>query len=281
MTVEDIKKMQRKEAAEKKRKARQALHKLGVSTKGQLLRTDKWRALEMGDKEKEWKKKLAFIPLMQVRKFGEANLKNLQQLQDRLVAVMRLRGGATTTKKHQKGRSLGRTVVPGGPVPRNAQERTNHHSGTIQLKCHTDCELRQLQTDVTVTLTACIEEAFGHLPWYKAAKEAFKNVPENRRLPDSSLPGSNIWWNWNVNKSTSHIDANAIGPCFVLTPYTYNGGELLCGANNIKMPMVAGQVVAGVWQRFPHCSDKLFGGDRYSFVVYFDYRMLNRDYWIK
>jgi hypothetical protein len=98
------------------------------------------------------------------------------------------------------------------------------------------------------------------------------------------LPGSNIWWNWNDHESEEHIDWNAVAPCFVLTPYTYRGAELLCGIGSgeiLKVPMKAGQVVGGSWQRFPHCSDKLKSGERFSFVVYFDYRMLSDNYWIR
>jgi len=284
LSREDIKKMQRHQAVERKRAARQAYRENGVSSKGQLTLGNKWRVLEMGNhKEDIWKKKLSFVPVAQVRAFSKGNLAKLQELQERLVAAMRLRGGdvATKTKKHQKGVSLGLTVISGGKRPNNPQELSNSYSGTIQLKKHSPTELRMLQNEVTATITACIEEAFGGVNWYKAVKEAYKKVPHNRRLPDSSLPASNIWWNWNVNKSTSHIDANAMPPCFVLTPYTYNGAELLCSASNLKIPLIAGQVIGGAWQRFPHCNDQLFGDERYSFVAYFDHRMLCESYWIR
>lgn len=99
-------------------------------------------------------------------------------------------------------------------------------------------------------------------------------------LPNSSLPGAQIWWNWNTTKSRSHIDDNAVSPCFVLTPYTYRGAELLSGANDLKIPMKAGKVEGGSWQRFPHCNDILLDLERYSFVVYFDERMLQENYWV-
>jgi hypothetical protein len=281
LTDKDIREMQRQEAVERKKLARQAYRESGVGTRGKLTAADKWRVLEMGDTEDTWKRKLSFIPALQVGTFSTENLKKLQEAQERLVEAVRLRGGAQTTKKHQKGVSMGVTVSPGGRRPRNPQERSRDYSGTIQLKTFESADMKQQQEEVTAILTECIEEAFGHVSWYKAAKEAFRNVPKNRRLPNSSLPGSNIWWNWNINKSTSHIDSNAVSPCFVLTPYTYNGAELLCGANNHKIPMEAGKVVGGSWHQFPHCNDTLWSGERYSFVVYFDYRMLQKSYWIR
>jgi len=285
LSEEGKKKMQCWLAAERKKAARKALRAHGVSSKGKLRADNKWRVLEMGDhKEETWKRKLSFVPLAQVGTFGKDNLTKLQLLQDRLVAAVRLRGGArdkTKTKKHQTGLSLGLTVISGGRRPTNPRERKAEYSGTIQAKTHSNVEMQALQEEVTAIITTCIEEAFGHVNWYKAAKEAFQKVPSNRRLSKSSLPASNIWWNWNTNGSTAHIDTNAVSPCFVLTPYTYNGAELLCQANNLKIPLTAGQVIGGSWQRFPHCNDELFSDERYSFVVYFDYRMLCEAYWIR
>ena len=235
----------------------------------------------MGDMEDTWKRKLSFIPALQVGKFSTENLKKLQEAQERLVEAVRLRGGAQTTKSHQKGVSMGVTVSPGGRRPQNPQECSREFSGTIQLKTFQSAVMKQLQEEVTAILTECIEEAFGHVNWCKAAKEAFRNVPKNRRLPNSSLPGSNIWWNWNANKLTSHIHSNAVSPCFVLTPHTHDGAELLCGANNHKTPMEAGKAVGGSWHRFPHCNDTLWSGERHSFVVHFDCRMSQKSHWIR
>jgi len=244
-----------------------------------------WRVLQMGDfAEKRWMEKLSFIPVVHIKPFGVENLAKLQEVHERLVDAVRIRGGAKGikgTKKHQKGTSLGRTVAPGGERPSICKERHHHYSGTIQLKHHEHEELRDLQVEVQQVLTACIEEAFGQVHWYKVAKEVFRRVPANRRLPNSSVPASNIWWNWNDHQSQVHIDWNAVAPCFVLTPYTYKGAELLCQANNVKIPMKAGQIVGGGWHRFPHCNDKLLSVDRYSFVVYFDYRCLCDTYWVK
>jgi len=115
MLESDIKKLQRAEAAAKKKNGRQVRRLKGLTSKGRLF--EKWRVLEMGDKEDTWKKKLSFIPMAEIKHFGQENLMRLQQLQDRLVEVVRLRGGAraaTKTNKHQKGQSFGMTVAPGG-----------------------------------------------------------------------------------------------------------------------------------------------------------------------
>ena len=135
--------------------------------------------------------------------------------------------------------------------------------------------------EVQQVVTACIEEAFSHVKWYKVVKEVFRRVPESRRLPNSSMPASNIWWNWNDHESPVHINWNAVAPCFVLTPYTYKGAELLCQAKNMKISMKAGQAVGGGWQQFPHSSDKLHSVNRYSFVVYFDCHCMDKSYWVK
>lgn len=282
LTAKEIRALQREVAATRKKQKRQKDRANGVSQRGNLSAEAKWRELEMGDYDEEiWKKKLSFMPNLQIGTFGSDNLAKLQDVQNRLVEVVRLRGGAnaTETTKHQKGLSLGRTVCSGGSRPRNPSEQHDNYSGTIQLKTFDNPEVQQLQVEVTATLTACIEEAFGKAHWFKVTKECFRKVPINRRLPDSSLPGSNIWWSWNDHKSKPHIDRNAVGPCFVLTPCTYHGAELLCG--DLKIPLKAGQVVGGAWQQLPHCNDKLLSGDRYSFVVYFDYRMLQDTYWIR
>lgn len=283
MTESDIKKLQRYKAAEIKKFNRQVRRSKGLNTRGRLL--GKWRVLEMGDEEETWKKKLSFIPVVEIKKFGRNNLRRLQKLQDRLVEVVRLRGGARTatkSKTHQKGQSLGMTVAPGGRRPVNPLERSQiGYSGTVQTVRFKDDGMAELQREATTVITACIEEAFGSSKWYNAVKQAFAKISVYRRLRNTTLPASNIWWNWKANKSTAHIDINTVGPCFVLTPYTYNGAELLCDKDNIKIPMVAGKIVGGLWQRYPHCNDQLLDDERYSFVVYFDVAMLRETYWVR
>ena len=283
MTEEDVSAVQKLVKSWKRKQARETSRANGVSSRGRLVTNQQWRVLQMGDyDEKTWMAKLSFVPIAQIASYGAENLKRLQDVHERLVAAVRLRGGAaTTTTKHQKGTSLGLTVAPGGRIPHACGERDSHYSGTIQPKQHSRKELNNLQVEVQRILTACVEEAFGNTQWYKATKEAFRRVPANRRLPNSTMPASNIWWNWNDHSSEVHIDWNTVSPCFVLTPYTYEGAELLCQANNMKIPLKAGQIVGGSWQRFPHCSDKLRSTDRYSFVVYFDYRCLCKTYWVK
>ena len=292
ITEAEIRKMQRAEAAERKRQARKVYRGQGVSPKGVLVKGEKWREISMGDEISVWKKKLSFVPVMEIGSFGKENQAKLQSLQERLVKVVRLRGGATIesapasnaakrTKKHQKGVSMGLTVAPGGRRPQNPLTSTRHYSGTIQHKKFTDATMLELQNEAVQVLTDCIEEAFGPSLWYTAVKQAFRNIPENRRLPNTPLPASGIWWNWNVGKSEPHIDSNVMMPCFVFTPYTYHGAELLCSATNMKIPMEAGRIVGGSWARYPHCNDRLLSGERYSFVVYMDYRLLDDNYWVR
>lgn len=283
LTPLEVDKEQRKLAVEKKKELRALLRKHGVAAKGALRLDNQWRVLHMGDHDEEvWRGKLSFIPLAKVGKFGEENQARLHRLQDHLEAI-HLRGGfnVIATRRHQKGTSFGMTVCPGGRRPNNPRERHTHFSGTIQLKKFKDAELQSTQEEVIACMTACIEEAFGKNHWYIAAKDAFRNVPQNRRLPSSSLPASNIWWSWNDHESMPHIDTNTTTPCFVLTPYTYHGAELLCGTNELKIPLHTGKVVGGSWNRHPHCNDTLLSGNRYSFVAYFDYRMLGPTYWLK
>ena len=284
-TVSDVevRAMQRKVAAARKKQKRNMLRREGISTTGTLLQ--EWRLLTMGDQKEEiWAKKLSFIPTVQLGHIGAQNLARLQSLNEKLIQEVRLRGGATTTQKHKKGKSLGRTVAPGGTLTRQLQEREGRHvSGSIQMARGVDAKLQKEVTDI---VTACLEEAFGMQHWYRATKQCFSKVPSNRRLPHSSLPGSNIWWSWKGHKqmlppeNEVHIDTNTLPPCFVFCPHTYKGAELLLGAGiNRKIPMPAGRVVGGSWQRFPHCNAKLSGSeDRYSFVVYFNYRMLQDSY---
>ena len=225
-----------------KKNTRKANREKGVSTQGHLTAADKWRRLELGDSSKVCVEKLSFLPILRVGNFGPENLARLQRVQASLVEAVRRKGGGvatTKTEKHQPGISLGRTVVNGGKRPAaHPQEEAVKYSGTIQLKTLPK-QFGPLQQEVTDVITACIEEAFGDHHWYRACKQSFEKVPENRRLPNSSVPGSNIWWSWNHHKPAAHIDQNAVGPCFVLCPHTYCGGELLVGANNLKVPLPA------------------------------------------
>ena len=239
----------------------------------------------MGDHtEAVWKEKLSFVPTVQLGHFGAQNLARLQSVNKKLIEAVRLRGGATKTKSHKNGKSLGRTVAPGGTLSRQLQEKEGRHvSGSIQLASGVS---EALQKEVIETVTACVEEAFGKQHWYKVTKQCYSRMPVNRRLPCSSLPGSNVWWSWKSHEQMmppeeeAHIDSNTLPPCFVFCPHTYQGAELLLGAGNHQtIPMPAGHVLGGSWQHFPHCNSNLSGDqDRYSFVVYFDHRMLNDAY---
>jgi len=284
MTDAYIKKLQARWKVAKRRETRQAERENGMGTKGRLLTNQRWRILSMGDREEEILKKLSFLPVAQVGCFGKDNCWRLQKIHDRLAQKMLSRQGkggairATKTKKHQNGASMGLTVAPGNTPPAVFKERADHYSGTVQLKKY-EGELHELRMELIRAVTACVEEAFGSTHWYKVLKEAFKEVPSNRRLPNTTMPASNIWWNWNDHDSTSHIDWNAVAACFVFTPHTYEGAELLC--DGLKIPLTAGKIVGGSWQRFPHCNDKLWGEERFSIVVYFDYRVLDRAYWLR
>jgi hypothetical protein len=281
---EEMRILQRHVAAIRKKNKRHNDRARGISERGRLLPADKWRVIEMGDSHEDvWRKKLSFVPTVQLGTFGPQNLARLQRLQDQLVDAVRLHGGADVmkTKKHQSGISLGITVAPGGRQPNHPMQGKNRYSGTIQYKTMRTTKMSQLQTDALSVMTACIEEAFGSTHWYKATKECFKGIPPNRRLPGTTLPASSIWWSWNDHVSKVHIDWNTVAPCFVLTPYTYDGANLLVGEKDRKIPMKAGSVVGGNWQRFPHCNDELLSGDRYSFVVYFDCRVLQSNYWMR
>ena len=241
----------------------------------------------MGDhKEDAWRKKLSFMPSVKIGQVGSHNLAKLQRINQQLVEAVRLRGGGRTTKKHKRGQSVGRTVGQ-AYASLKAKHPGRKISGTVQLSKGMASIDSALQVETIATITACIEEAFGSQNWYKATKECFEQVPSDRRLPGGVVPGSCLWWSWkgvgetppDENPYGVHIDDNAVPPCFVLCPHTYNGAELLLGECNQKIPMQAGRVVGGAWHRFPHCNDTLYGDeDRYSFVVYFDYRMLNPNY---
>ena len=289
LTDIDIRALQRKEAANRKRAKRRSDIANGVGTMGRLILEHEWRKLCVGDYAEEvWKNKLSFVPVVSLGRVGSENLSKLRKVNERLVEVVRLRGGASKikrhaskTKSHQTGTSLGRTVVSGGRIPAalsDINQDVERPSGTIQFKKFPDATLQRETIEV---VTDCVEEAFGSQGWYKAAKTCFAEVPRDRRLPHSSLPASNIWWSWKSHKSPVHIDTNVVPPCFVFCPYTYAGAELLC--NGRKMPLDSGLVVGGSWHRFPHCNNNLLDNkvERYSFVVYFDYRMLNKSFLTK
>jgi len=283
VTDGEVRSMQRAVAAARKRAKRLLDQKNGVSSTGNLLADHSWRRLNLGDHvEGSWSKKLSFVPVVKIASFGTKNLFRLHNVHERLVELVRLRGGGRKTNKHQTGKSLGRTVMSGGRVSRElrrANPTITHVSGTIQLAKLSDSLIHK---EAIETVTACVEEAFGNEGWYKVAKQCFSCVPHSRRLPHSSLPASNIWWSWNSHHSAVHINSNTLPPCFVLCPYTYNGAELLIGESERKIPLSAGRVVGGSWQRFPHCNGELLSeGDRYSFMAYFNYRMLNPSFLTK
>ena len=232
-----------------------------------------WRRLSCSDEDadiKSWGKKLDFMDPIYVGKFSHDTLQDLQALQCKLLKILpRIRGGGTSTKTHGKGVSLGRTVTRGG---------TNSIQMSAKMR-----SFKTLQEEAIRIITRCVEEAFGSSTWYRQVKDVFRDVPETRRLPNSSLPSSHIWWSWDFRPYNAHIDRNIIPPCFIISPESHNGAELLVDllTGRKKIPLKAGSVVGGAWARYAHCNNILRSGkekERFSFVVYFSADMLKSTY---
>lgn len=193
------------------------------------------------------------------------------------------------------GVSLYKTVAPGGAHSMDKDESGASFQGSI----HTNSNLlwqksppkrtdllelyeraQELQQRVVDVICRAIKETFGHTAWFKGAMEMLKDIPNEHLLP--GVPCSHIWWTRNPFARTVHHDHDSIPPAFVFCPATndFGGGELIVHLNGrtMKIPMTSGTMVGGAWAQFPHCTESVAWGNRRSFVVYLDHRVISKSF---
>lgn len=241
-------------------------------------------------------KDLEFVPFRIVRNMSSPLLKKVQELEDDL--LLRIRGGAGARKPDARdsnvGHSIGLTVVTGGGysnaangisgsvhMNRNIVRRNTRSSTANRNSYPRQQEDILLQKRVFDVVTEVILTLYGKAPWFIAAMDKLKNIPDDRLIPGRKIPCSHIWFTSSPKKRHVHTDTNTIPPAFVFCARTVMGGGLLL--LNPKgfvesIDMFAGKVVGGSWAQHPHCNEEVLNGDRHSFVVYLDNRAIAKSY---
>ena len=222
-----------------------------------------------------------YIPFFSASKKATVHtVERVSGMQHKLIE--RIRGGGKKCPEDQsQGVSLAKTVVNGGTYSNKEAGISGsvHDCSTFGAKTKGAIELSLLEEEMLNCISDLIVESFGHCEWYIHTMEKLKNIPSFRLIKGSRIPCSHIWWTssnkaWNV-----HIDLNTVGPAFLFTAETYEGGDLYCltpdGLKNAVLEK--GKVVGGLWSSLPHCSSPSEKGRR-SFVVYLDYRVLRSNY---
>jgi hypothetical protein len=122
----------------------------------------------------------------------------------------------------------------------------------------------ELQKDVVEVCCAILRRACGGHAWYKDLKGHY-NKYENKHLKEYLLedsPCTGIWWSCDGREHNNHVDRNAYGATFLISPQDYNGAAL--SVLHKMMPDIhckhipkLGQVVAGCWSRGLHYIDSI------------------------
>jgi len=236
---------------------------------------------------------LSFVPPLDVRRMSQEHLVHLQRVESQLDIVARIRGGVARRDKRDsnRGMSLGLTTVTGG----RHSNRNENVSGSLHMnrnltglsaRVARECaahgvDLEELQNNVIDIVCNIIEDNFGSLTWYKAAKDVIRNIPEERLLPNGRVPVSHIWHTSRPKAYHVHTDTNTIPPAFLICCTEVEGGELCCLPPTGGMRVVdtkPGTVVGGSWAQYPHCNAPVLEGQRHSFVVYLDNRNVSEKY---
>jgi hypothetical protein len=223
--------------------------------------------------------RLAFLPVVDVRKMTNDQLSRLREVEERVVAVL-----GETTSPHKfagnQGHSIGLTTVSGGG------HATCGKSGSIHLNKHLK-QHEELQDQVLEVVGDILLHCYGKTPWFLGLVEKLKSIPDEAFLPGRrKLPVSHIWLTSSPKVAQVHCDSNSFGAVFIFTAKTVDGGELIVdqpvdGGFQVKTyHLTAGKVVGGSWGQYAHCNLPVHDRTvpRRSFVVYLDYRNVSKLY---
>ena len=237
-----------------------------------------------------------FIPEIVVsRSISEKTLQQMEDVESRL--ILRLRGGGwdDCPARQSTGRSLGRTVVSGGTHANKdlgvsgSTHQSRHFSpqrdrprksvSAMQRYDNEKIQLSELEDDLIDAVSNVLYEAFGRFRWYQVALEKLSGLPPERIVKGGKIPCSHIWWTSSNKAFNIHTDENTVGPAFLFTATTHEGGDLYSHTCHgvQKVTLERGVVVGGRWAQLPHCSSESNKGRR-SFVLYLDYRMFSKNY---
>ena len=123
-----------------------------------------------------------------------------------------------------------------------------------------------------------LHRTYGHIRWYKNLMEGIAEDMKKYLLRNT--PCTSIWWSRERCHSNVHVDSDAYGASFLFVPRRYKGGAITFWHRSVpnkelSYVVPSGTVVAGRWGRSHHYN-KPFRGVRNSFVMYADYRIVNR-----
>ncbi len=242
-----------------------------------------------------------FVPVMQRKPVRDKDvvrcMENTQQVlvqRFRPCAEVGSNGGTLCAKKQSIGLSLAKTVVTGGShaCKEKGIAGTIHNNKYFNQRRQCPeaerpkvawqrraCLLKRLERTTLDAITNMILQAFGNAIWFKTAMEKLKTVPETRLVKGNRIPCSHIWWTEKPEYYNVHTDNNTVGPAFLFTARTYQGGDLITytSEGKITVPLERGWILGGLWAQYPHCITEAEIG-RMSFVVYLDYRVLLTKY---
>ena len=86
--------------------------------------------------------------------------------------------------------------------------------------------LSELEEDLLDVISNVLYEAFGWFRWYQIALEKLGGRPAERIVKGGKIPCSHIWWMSSNKAFNIHTDENTVGPAFLFTATTHDGGDL-------------------------------------------------------
>lgn len=261
---------------------------LGIKRNGSLMKWGIPLKFATGTFKELPNSELGFLPFAHTKTMSDLHLEEMKQLQSDL--IMRIRGGAgkkKCPKKSNTGASIAYCVVTGG----THSDKESGVSGSIHINSNivrgknpgSDANQANfvLQCRVFCLISKVILCLYGESPWLKAVMEKLRDIPKERLIPGGRVPVSNIWFTLEPGDKVIHTDTNTLPPAFVFCLDNYDGGDLLVtgpDGHTHKIDTTAGRVIAGKWNHYPHCNDKLNSGIRHSFVCYLDHRSVSASY---
>lgn len=187
----------------------------------------------------------------------------------------------TDDKDHHRyggnsGVSLGLTVVDGGTHARQGASGSIHLNRNVWTKKATP-EMAKLRLEIIDAVADIICHAFKDTSWFKECMELVGDVPDENLLPGRRLPCSHIWFTCAPKEKAIHIDRNSVLVAFCFCATGVDGGELIVySETGVKCIHLGDQnLIAGIWHQFAHCNLAVSSGDRHSFVVYLDGRVVD------
>jgi Fe-S-cluster containining protein len=217
------------------------------------------------------------LPFGRMKDMSAEHLQRIKNLQQQIMEAIPDEIKKSQNESHP-GKNIAISVCPGGRY-----KNSYHHSPTLfKNYLYLRLELQQAISDA-------ITDTFGKECWYIKYKKMVAlysdTYDENiKHALVKDIPCTTIWWNTKTRlENKQHIDDNAHGVAFLFCAETYEGGEInMVNPENGEVKtihMTEGKILAGRWSRSIHWNNPVANDkERFSFVVYFDNRILKDSY---